>query len=320
MQSTLDPASATPLSAELVGPGLEAHTWLLTFAQGATAQTVFTRGLAQWGHPELALTLLASPQDPVAALGRSLVAALGQQASAGKRVSVGGASTFARGLGGVAAWLGLGYVPPIALAGVPLPQGALTAVALLGEEAAVVLRVGALRVAARLAARLRHWPSVALNDLGRAPVASAQEETVLTQTPLRACPGAWATVTQDNRALCCLPRDPALAQDLARLAPDAGFGLFLEPAPDADGLLVWSPGQREASAVALPGATGQRLAAHFVAVGIDGGAGRVLLVEDGVGLVLSREDYARLRHALHAQVDFDARPAGSEYSFSLRWR
>jgi hypothetical protein len=113
--------------------------------------------------------------------------------------------------------------------------------------------------------------------------------------------GLDVTVTRGvDRTVITLPQAAraVFAANLPGLPLESVLALTACPSPEADGALVWSPGQAGPTAIAAPGARGERLAAAFVMFVPQQAADALLIVEDGVALTITDATWARLRGAL----------------------
>ena len=98
-------------------------------------------------------------------------------------------------------------------------------------------------------------------------------------------------------------RIPKLARNILSRgvgALDAGtpFALLTEPAPNADALLVWSPGQADAKATYADGSEGSRLTGGCLTVVPGGQKNEIVVLEDGYRLLLAADTWGALASAL----------------------
>jgi len=293
-----------PVEVELA-PGLRAFVVAHDIANGESAVpcwSYLTEGLAAHGQPEIVFTLRRTaldPEPPVDPL--HVFAAILPMAQRGRIATAGGFSGFApnaflRAHG----WAGWVYVAAREVAGLPVADGALHALAVTTEELAVAQTHGATRIASRLGRATCHFPYPPWSE-ARASVAAAGEEASSMLASCARIGGLGITVTQIGRALVIdVPRSAAanIAGGLPRLPMDAVLVFLANPAPYADACLVWHPGQHEPTAIAAPGAEAQHLAGTFVGFVPQQERDEMMVVEDGFMVLVTDDTWAAVRSAL----------------------
>jgi len=89
-----------------------------------------------------------------------------------------------------------------------------------------------------------------------------------------------------------------LRQGLESWSPDTPLALLTDVGPLADGCLVWDPDVTTLNAIGPANAKGELLAACFLLILVGQTHNEFRLIEDGLGLILTREDGKALRDAL----------------------
>jgi hypothetical protein len=102
---------------------------------------------------------------------------------------------------------------------------------------------------------------------------------------------------------------------LASVPEDAGLALMGAPSEAASAWMVWAPGQSAPTAIAAPGSSGERMAAHFVMLVPGVERDEVRLFEDGVGALLTTGSASRVRAALASGEPL--RIAGGEHALAI---
>ncbi|MCU0683390.1 MAG: DUF3480 domain-containing protein [Polyangiaceae bacterium] len=281
-----------------------------------------TEGLGRYGQREIVLTLRRAPGEELPpGDGLGLLELVARSAKEGSLVDRGGISGFGpRGFLANPSLRGLVYASAQRLAGVVIPDGALTAVCLFGDEFEAVRRYGPLRVLARLGQATKYYPFPPWSERAREPVAGALE-SILDKVAALPMPNAAVSIEADQIVLRLAPAcAPLFAEALSSLPPTMVLTLHPSLASDAAACLVWTPGQTAPSAISLPTFDGSRLGACFVGFVPQQAAEEARLFEDGVMLMLPNAAWAELRAALVAGKPYRFEKGEGERAFCLEWR
>ncbi|MET0790281.1 MAG: hypothetical protein ABW061_02055 [Polyangiaceae bacterium] len=270
--------------------------------------TAVTEGLARSRQRELALTLrLSNGEDPLPKMKDIVrfVATVHAWAREGNLVDEGGFTQFGeRGLFGRAHG-GLLYADARPIGGVKLPERALAAILVDEAEARTARDFGTYRVLTRIGLQLRVFPFPIWGELDRPSSVTVREsESQLSKLARLRAPGVYFVMT-DKTLRVIVPSDRAnlmgLMKGLMALPTGAPFALLLCPAPKANAVLAWSPGQEGMSGISPDGSDGSQLTGSCLLVVPAGTSDQIQQVEDGYSLRFSSESWARLSDALVGQ-------------------
>lgn len=301
---------------------LYAHEIAPEGAERVLCWSYVTEGLGRYGQREIVLTVRRAPGEELPpGDGIGLLELVARAAKEGNLVDRGGISGFGpRGFLANPSLRGLVYAPAQPLAGVVVPEGALAAVFLFGDEFEAVRRFGPLRVLARLGRATKHYPFPPWGERAREPLAGALE-SILDKVAALPMPNAAVLIEPDHVVLRLAPAcAPLFAEALASLPPTMVFTLHPSLASDAAACLVWTPGQTAPSAISLPAFDGSRLGACFLGFVPQQAAEETRLFEDGVMLMLPNEAWADLRAALAEGKPYRFEKGEGERAFGLEWR
>ncbi len=274
-----------------LGPNIVAHAY--EHQLGAIACTSYvTHGLRAFGQRELVMTMTRGAPEPL-----GLLRAIAGFAQQGRLVDEGGFTEVGpTGLFGRPQLRGVTYQHARPMDGVPLPDGTLAMIVLVGHEMETAKTYGALRVLARLGRAHTFFPTAMWCEPDRPPAFPPESATILAGVAHGSVAG-MAVVLEGERVVIRVPR--AACGTFATLPPpEHALAIFTTLAPDADSCLVWSPGQTEAAGIAEPGATGARTSGCFVLFVPQQDADAANVFEDGVVCMLTDASWARVRHAL----------------------
>ncbi len=284
-----------------------------------------TRGFAAIGHPELTLTLVREPGDGVEVVSLDtvrFVTGLFTRAQKGE-APLASSMTAVFPSGGLmepAQLLGAAFVAPVPIADVPLPPTGLHALVMHPDELSLARAFGVQRVLARLARQARRAPPPFWWDPSRAPISDpSDDESALAPIARMAVSQGFATLRARTVDLCFAPR---LVDVLARALDahgDAPFALLTDAAPDADALLVWTPGQSAVSAVPMPDSQGAAVSGNFVRFTPGAARDRLELLEDGFDLQLTDTSWTRWREALTTGTPCSLDTPPDARTATLRW-
>lgn len=189
--------------------------------------------------------------------------------------------------------------------GVPISPGSLAVVLMQHAEHTAALEVGLLRWSTRRGEQERAFPTALWTDPRRPPTLHHDElsASILHQMPRSYLVGTSVTMYRTLRGRqIVLDVEPVATRGLAELARrcDHGFAVTCELSPRADACLVWRPGQEQPTGISDGDAAGDRLGLNFLLLGPTG-VDDMRLLEDGVGVTLGHDAWARLRAALQSQ-------------------
>ena len=263
--------------------------------------TAVTVGLASSGQRELVLTMrLVSKEQPIAKMQDIVrfVTTVHAWAQAGNFVDEGGRTQFGdRGLFGVAN-SGLLYAAARPLDGIRLPNGALAAIFVDAQEISTALDFGTYRVLTRIGFQLRLFPFPTFGALDRPSAMTKREsQSLLAKVARMQAPGVTFLATEGCLRVT-LPSDDSLAKAFAALPPKTAFALLTRPAPDANAILVWKPGQTEKTGISADGSDGSRLSGSSLLVTPGAPTEEARVFEDGYSLLLSNESWSSFSAAV----------------------
>jgi hypothetical protein len=311
-----------PARVEVVPGQLSVNVFSHSIANVAGAFWSFvTDGLIAHGQPELVVTLLRrkdEPEVPRALL--SFFAKVHELAQQGQYVRAGEWTEL-----GQAGFLGpeirgMGYAAARPIESVELPREALAGILLSSVEIEIAKAYGLYRVLARLGQASRAYPFPFWCDRDRANrVAAGADSASMLDKVARIRTRGISLVAEDNTLKMRVVASAAkeLEQAFDQLPPDVGFAFLTEPAEDADGWLVWVPGQGEAAAITPEGSTGSRLTGYHLVLAPNVDEDRVLMGEDGFFMLMRAESWQRFKQALQRQERFDM--TSDNMGFELRW-
>ncbi|ODT68480.1 hypothetical protein ABS71_09725 [bacterium SCN 62-11] len=286
-------------------PGVVVHAYLHQHQQH-TCWSYLTEGLRALDQSELAFCWPFEDGDvPVPPRPLEFFDTVCRAVAQGGRVGPGDVTGFAKGseVFGRKDVTGVLYVPCPGLEEIAVPPETLSVIPLLGKELERVRDEGGARFMARQALRTQTYPYPNWFDRQRKSERLKKGESVLGGgVPVI---HSWLTHawSQEGRLTLRIPyyeRD-LIARALENIPVDRPFALLTGIAPEAEGILVWRPGQRQAAVLAAPGApAAERLSGNFFLfatnpeVEVSLGEG----LEDGFRLILSLADHRALRRTL----------------------
>jgi hypothetical protein len=283
-----------------------------------------THGLHKQKQRELVITLRLSQSDDVAEKARDLsrfFVTVRHWARHGQRVDAGELTQFGeRGLFGQS-HNGLLYASARPIRGVDLPARALAGVLVDRAEARLAADCGVYRVLTRLAESQRHFPNPTWSEINRPSVATLRESESMLVKVRRARTRYASFVVEGERLGILLSREVRadLRGSVASLPPRTPFALLVAPAANANALLVWHPGQKEAKAITPDGSDGSRLSGCCLLIAPGGQKDQARLWEDGHSLSFSDETWARVSAALFAAKPLRLRMA-DDTLLELEWQ
>ncbi len=271
-----------------------------TFEHGAMAcWTYVTEGLQRLNQPEVCLTLrrlpnTSAPQEPL-----QLFLMLHQFAEQGRIVKAGGWTQF-----GARKFFDrhLMYIPVQPIADVPLSPETILAISVTEAELQAVQAFGILRVMARLGQQARFYPCPPWLDPSRPEIDFTQtlKESLLSSFHRIRTPQVRILHQMRNRLTLRLSpaiRDQ-LAEELDSLAENDPVAFLTDLDKEADGCVVWEPGQTEPNAIPLPDSRGEQIGGCFVAFVTDQETTGGRFIEDGFLIFLTNTQWHSVRCAL----------------------
>ena len=282
--------------------------------------TYVTHGLQRHDQAEIIFTLLRQcdeakpPKEPI-----RLFQMIDELTEAGHVVDAGGVTQF-----GTRSFLGrhLAYIPAQELPGIAVPPGAICAILVTEDEVCAVQEFGITRVMARLGQASRYYPCPPWSDPSRAGICfeRTRQESLLGRVPRMFVVGARVYQANGKVILLLEKGYGAVASaQIQEMNDDAGFALLTDLAPEADGCLVWEPGQTGPAAITPDGSTGQRLSGCFLLLAAGQNEDGVVGIEDGFGALLTRESWKAMREAIVDQKRLEIAPTGGRMGLVLEW-
>jgi hypothetical protein len=319
-----------PVHIELIAEKLYAHVYFheIESRDGLLpCWTYVSEGL--WAHKqkELILTLLSNPNVKVTQFPNDPIRFffdVYKFAEQGKLVDVGGISDFnPPGFLGRPAMV---YIFPQPLSGVEIPSPAVAACLITEDELAAYDAFGLTRVLSRLGNEYHFFPCPPWSDLTRSsiPFHKTLQESILTKSARIRQHGMRVRLERECITLRLFshawqPLNSYLAQ-ISSDTTDLALALLTEPDPDANGYLVWEPGQTGSRTIKPFGSDGSRLVGCFLTFltnQVEDGGG---IYEDGFYVRLTNASWAAIQKAIETQQEILI-PATQEkgYSFSIKW-
>jgi hypothetical protein len=286
-------------------------------------RTFLTEGLASRGAKEVSATVPARWSEAQIGAISPLFVGLARFAEEENPAVLGGFTGFQSGDLGGGRKLGVTYARGTFVRGIPTGDATLAAVLLQEEEYRLAERGFATRVLGRLADRARYFPYPPWWEVRDAPALREREQA---ESFLSRCgPYAWLGDVRVTRVAgrdfeVSLPSTvaPALA-DLWREHPELeSLTLGAALAPDADGQMLWYPGDTQPSATARGDHTPERMGHAFLTM-VRSGDDTFRLIEDGLGLLLSPRLFDQARDALVTGQDV-ALPLGDGVTIRFQVR
>ena len=284
--------------------------------------TYVSSGLQRYQQFEIALTLVRQaretppPEEPL-----TLIRTINDLAQAGRLVFAGGVSEF-----GGAKFLGghIAYLPAQTLPGVPIPANALCAILLTDEELVTAKSFGITRVMARLGQAFNYYPCPPWADPARTSLAFAEtnKQTALANVARLRIPGCRVYKDEVKKHVVLVFRRGSgeiVTKRLAEVPSNIAFAFLSEFDPDADGCLVWQPGQSAPTAITPEGSNAQRVCGCFLMLAVNQAEDRVLIHEDGFGAILTQSSWHAMKEALRQEQTLEITTAGRHMGLVLDW-
>jgi hypothetical protein len=298
------PASdvVSPARVELIPGQLAVRMYQpdLATQHGAIAcWTYITEGLQRLHQPEVSLTLLRQSNTPPPQEPLHFFSMLHQLALQGRIVQAGGWTQF-----GTRKFFDrhLAYIPAQSIATIPMAPDTIMAISVTDDELIAVQAFGILRVMARLGQQARYYPCPPWLDPSRPGLAFAQtrQESLLARLPCFHSPQMRILRVHDHLVLRLAPTIRSqLADQLDQSAENVPIAFLTDLDAEADGCLVWEPGQTEPNAITPPDSQGVHIGGCFVACVPAQETTGGQLVEDGFVVFFTTGEWHAVRRALH---------------------
>jgi hypothetical protein len=282
-----------------------------------------TDGLRASGQKEMILTVSddrEEAQPPMLPL--QFFARVNELAVQGHVVDIGGFSYTEPPVGFMGNFRGILYEHSQSFAGVPAPADALMAILATEDEVEVAKRCGNSRVLVRLGDSYRYFPFPPWSDRARSSVVTQDfwRQSLLSRMPRLSAPGI--TVRQEGeRVMVRLASRVAVIVNemLSKLPDDRPITLCANLDPEADGMLVWQPGQREPRAIVPPGSKGERMGGCFIIMLPENLTNENELFEDGFISKLTTSSWQDVIEALRSGQPISIRGKAGSPVFDLSW-
>jgi hypothetical protein len=292
-----------------------------TFGGKVQAWTFVSHGLSASHQAELRLTVKREPDEKDQDYPRDVLdyyRHAADLAAKGQLVGVGDTAEMKVGLLGRSDFRCLLYAPAQPFDDVPVEGPSLQALIVTCNEVSSADHFGYLRVMARLGQAQRWYPTTPWIDRKRAEVIGPHGDDGsvlvgkrLVRTTVR------ARREGDKLVMLVLDDGTDEMKRMFKQAPHGGLALALSYDPSADSYLVWSPGQKDAAAIASPNSKGARLGCNFLVIA-DGAAKDVgVLAEDGMVAQFTPASWKDVRNALEQGKPLTL-PL-QHGSFEIRW-
>jgi hypothetical protein len=323
--SLIAPSPGTPSIVSAIAGKLTITFYAHDTADGTEGNflSAVTQGFLRHGQAEIVLTLrLGAADDAIAKMPDLIRFFVTVHAWARQRLltTAGGLTQFGEHGLFERSHSGILYADARPIQGVDIPPRALAAILVDAAEVRTAVDYGAYRVLTRIGERCRHFPFPPWSDLDRPSVASARENESRLATVVRARAHGASFVVEDERVRIRL--SPSARQTLGRgmgsLAAGAPFALLVKPAADANAVLVWYPGQKEAAGISPHGSDGSRTSGSCLLVVPGGQDDQTRVLEDGYALLFSSKSWALVAAALAEQRPLSLRMADG-VTLSLEW-
>ncbi len=285
-------------------PKIVVHVYLHTHL-GQLCWTYLTEGLRAFDQSELAFSWLHQEDDvPIPPRPLEFMDTVCRLVSRDHRVGPGAVTGFAKGseVFGRKDVTGVIYVPCPGLEEIPIHPDTLSVIPVIGKELGRVREEGPARHIARSSMRSRVYPYPIVFDRKRKAERLKNIESILNYgMPVihSWMSHAWSEGGRLTLRIPYYERD-VIAQALENIPLERPFSILTGIAPDADGTMVWKPGQDQPEVLIPPGSPGLRLSGNFFmfAGHRDYKISQGGWIEDGFRMALSLEDQKALRVAL----------------------
>lgn len=310
------PVSALPQTADIL-PGrlkVKIHLHQMQFGdQKIPCWTFVTDGLISQKQKEIRFTLLRSPrQKPEdCALGlRHLFSTIYNHAESGDLLDVGDITLFGQSqFLGREDFGGMGYIAPELIPGVDTGNTPLLAAIMLkGDEAQVACDFGLTRVSLLIGRSYGYYPVPPWSDLEREPVTSlaAMQSSLLAEIKVPTFSLQARYYEESNNVHLQISRGSRerLQNALGQLDLTQSVMIRTNVDPRANACLFWSPVPKVAQAIMPLNSDASRKSGSFLLFVPCQKENTRKLVEDGIFLLLTDNDWKEVREALMSGNDF----------------
>lgn len=292
---------------------------------GGAVWSFVTDGLTTHGQREIVMTILQRKDEHETAFPPVILtffrmvfefAQRGQLVHPGDWSELGSSGFLAPHIRGIA------YMEAQQLEGVDIPPDALVGIPLSEVEIRVAKTCGVCRVLSRRGQATTMYPFPCWYDRDQQDLVSEGADDVsMLQKVARITIKGVSLLSENN--IVKMRAHPSAAKTLKevleQIPPDVGLAFLTEPAREADGWLVWLPGQEGPAAITPPGSKGSRLTGFHLVIAPGVEEESVRIGEDGFWLLMRTESWQRLEQALREQDCFEMRPDGEHMGFELSW-
>jgi hypothetical protein len=193
------------------------------------------------------------------------------------------------------------YLHPVPLAGIPLPEQALTVRLMHPEELKAYQTFGAMRLMSSWANHWRYFPYPPWSELPTPGIAipPRYQASILNKVP-RFNLTCSTTCLEGNEVVWRLQSQAGapLAENLPKLPPDQPMAFLPGFDLHSDACLAWVPEQNQIMMNLPPGSQQSRVAGCFLLFVPGQQTVTVKIVEDGFAIMLPTADWIRVREAL----------------------
>jgi hypothetical protein len=308
-----------------------------------------TRGLANYNHPELTLTLGREPNEAETAFPRDIIELLRvlvEQIRNGHHFRAWDKMGYPGGVLGRKDLTGVLVVPALLPPGLSSSQPTLSLLLTTSDELEVAAAFGVPRLSAMLGMQQRFFPTAIFVDRKRRSLCSAKdladslgakaghrlwlrdanvwnegsiEKSSEVRVPTR-LPDAKATVR--GTVVLSLTRRASTEVDhaLDRAGKGIVVALLMPPAAKADGQLVWIPGEPGPAVITGLQLNPKQLAGNYLVLLDSQAVARGgYMVEDGFTVALAPADWQAVRKAIAGGQTYRLANTGDNLGFEIRW-
>ena len=294
-----------PFSVEIVPGKLKVRVYLhdvpVDGGKAVSCWSYVSEGLWQYRQKEIVFTLRRELDEEAADLPDAPFEYFRQVhgfAEKGQLVDAGGFTLF--GAGQFLGHKGVGYIDADSFRDFDIPKPALAAILLKEEELEALKAFGMTRVMSSLGKAYSHYPCPPWSDRRRASIIGEEmmERSLLTRMRCLHVSGAARLEREELSLRLFRERSAGLPKMVAEMGTNTPVAFLTEFDVDANGCLVWAPGQKKSRAITPPGGDGSRLTGSFIMFVSKQSEDRARLLEDGFGVLLTPESWARVRDAI----------------------
>jgi hypothetical protein len=261
-----------------VGPNKNLSCW-----------TYVSNGLLAYGQEEVIFTLRRDNRElvqPFPDQPLKLFSTIHDFAQEGKIVRAGGVTQF-----NSSDFFGhhLVYIDPQPLAGITLPERAVTALLVTEEEVVAAQEFGITRLIACLGRQSSHYPCPHWSDRSRQGISfsGTRQQSILSK--LQRVYGGKIRVLKEGESIFVTipPTEAECIRKLSGLPTDMPVALLTSLDPHANACLTWEPAQKGPAAITPPQSDGSRLSGCFLALVPEQDKDGAQIFEDGFVLMLT---------------------------------